>query len=411
MNLFTLSFKSILSRPLTTLLSWLLLTFGVTIIVLILQVSDQMQNEISRNTKGIDLVVGAKGSPMQLILSCIFHIDFPTGNISLKDADKLSKNRLIERTIPLSLGDSHQGYRIVGTTRAYGELYDAKLQSGGWFQMPLEAVIGADVAAQLGWKPGQTFQSQHGMDKEGDAHGDHAFSVSGILEKNHSVIDRLIMVDMESVWLMHEHDEDEHGETEHDHVMLERLGFEVHGADLESKQITAMLVKFKSPMAAVMLPRQVNEIPDFQAASPAYETARLFNIIGVGVQVLNGLGLLIIIISAVSVLIALLNSLKDRKYDMAIMRSMGATRRQIFLLVLIEGVLIAIIGGISGVAIAHSILYLMTIYVSDLNLDPLHVVDTEWTILAGSLIIGMIAAVVPAFLAYKTDISKTLAKG
>ncbi len=407
MNLFVLSFKSIVSRPLSTLLSWLLLTFGVVVIVLILQVSSQLEQEISRNTAGINLVVGAKGSPLQLILSCIFHVDFPTGNISLADADRLSKNRLIERAIPLSLGDSHAGYRIVGTTPAYGELYKAKLQSGNWFSSELEAVVGADVARELGWSLGSTFQSQHGLDKEGDAHGDHAFRVVGILEKNGSVLDRLTLVNMESIWHVHDHEEETGGES----ITLSKLGFNVRQTDLETKEITAMLLTYKSPMAAVTLPRQVNEIADFQAASPAYESARLFNILGVGVQVLNGLGMLIILISAISVLIALLNSLKDRKYDMAIMRSMGATRTRIFVLILIEGVLIAAVGGVSGVLIAHGILHVLPFFITDLNPIPFYVVEEEWLVLAGSLLIGVLAAIVPAMLAYKTDISKTLAKG
>lgn len=409
MNLLKLSIKSIVSRPLSSLLSWLLLAFGVTVIVLILQVSDQLRQQISKNAKGIDLVVGAKGSPLQLILSCIFHVDFPTGNISLQDADQLSKNRLIEQAIPLSLGDSYLGYRIVGTTEAYGQLYEAKLQSGAWFNDHMQAVIGADVARELGWSLGQNFESQHGLDVEGESHDGEPFSVVGILEKNQSVLDRLILVNMESVWHVHAHEEE--AEVVDSAVWLTKLGFEVSKSDLSEKDITAMLIRYKSPMAAVMLPRAVNEVADFQAASPAYETARLFNIIGVGVQVLNGLGMLIVLLSAISVWIALLNSLKDRKYDMAIMRSMGATRLQIFLHVLIEGVLIAAAGGLAGLLFAHGILFGLTFFFTDLNLQPLNLVAEEGWVLVGSLAIGLLASIIPAVLAYRTDISKTLAKG
>ncbi|MEP0368550.1 MAG: FtsX-like permease family protein [Cyclobacteriaceae bacterium] len=413
MNIFYLSYKSLISRPLSSLLSWLLLSFGVTVVVLILLVSDQLKSEINKNAQGIDMVVGAKGSPMQLILSSIFHADFPTGNISLKQAAQLSKNRYISQTIPLSLGDSYKGYRIVGTTQAYGQLYEAEILSGNWFEGSMQAVVGAEVAEELKMGLGAEFESQHGLTDDGDTHEHSPFSVVGVLKATNTVLDKLILVNVPSVWMVHGHDEEEeHHHEEHGEglITLDKLGISVTGEQFEHEEITSMLIKYRSPMAAVMLPRTVNDMSDLQAASPAYETARLFNIIGVGIDVMNILGLLIIIISAVSVFIALLNSLKDRKYDIAIMRSMGATGSQIFIHVLTEGIIVTILGCASGLFIAHGLIGILASNLNDLNLDWRIFVKEEGWVVIGCLMIGVISSVIPAFLAYRTDISKTLSK-
>lgn len=412
MNIPYLSYKSIVSRPLSSFLSWLLLAFGVSVVVLILLVSDQLKKEISKNAQGIDLVVGAKGSPLQIILSNIFHIDFPTGNIDLKDAAALSKNRYIANAIPLSLGDSYYGFRIVGTTRAYGELYDAALKEGKWFEEEMEAVVGTEVVKELGLSIGDKFESQHGLSEEGDAHGGQPFVVTGILEQSSTVLDRLILTTVPSIWAVHDHEEEEeHHHQEDSLVSLDQLGIQVTADQLENEQVTSVLIKYGSPMGAVMLPRAINAKSNLQAASPAYEMARLFNIIGVGVRVLNMLGVLIIVISGVSVFIALLNSLKDRKYEIAIMRSMGATKTQIFMHILIEGLMITFVGAISGLIIAHLLIVLLTSFLEGINPDAVYFVNTEWIVLLGSLIIGTFASIIPSVLAYKTDISKTLARG
>ena len=209
MNIFYLSYKNILSRPLSSLLSWLLLSFGVCVVVLILLLSDKFQGEVTRNSAGVDLVIGAKGSPLQIILSSIFHVDFPTGNIDIADIMPYTKNRYIEGTVPISLGDSYNGYRIVGTIEKYGELYEAKLDQGTWFGAPLQAVVGSQVANELGLKIGDKFSSQHGLDDGGDNHGDHGFEVVGILEPTGLVIDQLILIDLRSVWLVHEHEHED----------------------------------------------------------------------------------------------------------------------------------------------------------------------------------------------------------
>ncbi|NQZ78837.1 MAG: ABC transporter permease [Ekhidna sp.] len=413
MNLFSLSIKSVVAKPLSSLLSVLLFGFGVAIIVAILLTSTFLKSEITKNAQGIDLVVGAKGSPLQIILANIFHVDFPTGNISLEDANNLTKNRLVASAIPISLGDSHKGYRIVGTTQDYGQLYQSEINEGSWFNSSMQATIGSAVAAQLGLKIGDQLASAHGLADGGAAHDEHPFEVVGILNPTGSVLDQLILVSIQSVWEVHSsHAEHDHGEggDEHELVFLKGLNLEVTNEQLANEDITSMLVKYRSPMAAVQLPRIVNETSNLQAASPPYETARLFNIIGVGVEVVNALGLIIIVLSATSVFIALINSLKERKYELAIMRSMGASQFRIFFLILTEGFVLTLVGTFFGFLLAHAGFVSLVAFMDQVQSSGIMFVQEEYYVMIGSFAVGIFAAIIPAFLAYKSDISETLSK-
>lgn len=409
MNLVALSIKNVFAKPLNALLSILLFGFGVAIIVSILLTSTFLKNEVSKNAQGIDLVVGAKGSPLQIILASIFHIDFPTGNISLKDANDLTRNRLIESSIPLSLGDSYQGYRIVGSTEKYPELYGVSLAEGQWFNDAMTATIGAGIAKKLNLSIGDELNSDHGLSEGIGGHESHPFKVVGILKPSGSVIDQLILVSIESVWEVHGNHSHETIEEER-RVSLEKLNLIVTEEQLENEDITSLLVKYRSPMAAVQLPRIVNGTSNLQAASPAFETARLFNIIGVGVDVVNILGIVIVILSATSVFIALFNSLKERKYELAIMRSMGASQLKIFNLILTEGIILTIIGTLFGLGIAHIGFALLADSLEEIQADGMFFVEEEYYVMLGSFVVGIFASIIPALLAYRADISETLSK-
>jgi putative ABC transport system permease protein len=410
MNLLYLSYRSLIHRPLSSALSVLLFGFGISIIVLILLVSSHLKNEINRNASGIDLVIGAKGSPLQLILANIFHADFPTGNISLNEAAKLSKNRLIKSAIPLSLGDSYSGYRIVGTTSAYFDLYNASFQEGAWSGTEMQAVVGANVSNTLKFKMGDEFSSTHGLVESGAGHDDHPFRIVGILSASGTVLDDLIFVSIPSVWNVHGHDAYEN-ESAVEKINIPHLGIEVTQDQFDNEEITSLLINYSSPMGAIRLPQMVNKNSNFQAASPAFETARLFSLIGTGVDAMNILGIVIIVISAISVFISLVNSLKERKYELAIMRSMGAGKSQVFIHVIFEGMFLTVFGVLFGFGLAHFGFYLLGCFVETMKSTGFFFVSEEWNILIGSFVVGLLSAVVPAIMAYRTDISRTLAKG
>ena len=411
MNIFLLVWSYLKSKPLNTILNIVLLALGITVITVLLLFNKQLEEKISSNAKGIDLVVGAKGSPMQLILCNIFHIDFPTGNINLKEAEKIAKSRLIKKAIPLALGDSYQSYRIIGTNQEYVELYKVELENGAWWNDEMEVVLGANVAETMKFSVGSKFESTHGLTEGGPGHEEQQFVVTGILKRSGTILDNLILTSVESIWHVHEGHE---GETEikQDTSFIPSKLAASHPAGDSTKEITSLLVQYRSPMAAIQLPRMINGQTSMQAASPAFETARLFTILGVGVDILMGFAYVLIFISALSIFIALYNSLKERRYDLAIMRSMGASRGKLFITVLAEGGILTLLGSLIGLVLAHGTIIVLTVVQDEARkagISGIVFYQEEWIILAGSLILGVLCALLPAIQAYRTDISKVLA--
>ena len=404
-----------ISRPLANTLSLVLLALGVGLIALLLHVNQHIQQQMENNVEGIDMVVGAKGSPLQLILSAVYHIDAPTGNISLNEAERLRKNPLVAQGIPLSYGDNYNGYRIVGTNHNYPALYEAALSEGQLWQKAFEVTVGYQVASKLNLKVGDTFAGSHGLTQGGEAHGTHAYQVVGIFEYTNSVVDQLILTATESVWEVHNHEEGDHDEHEADgHDGHEEESHEAHGQEAHEtdKEITAMLVKFRNPIGMVQLPRMVNENTNMQAAVPVYEISRLFGLLGVGVNTLSTIALVIMAVSALSVFISLFSALKDRQYEMALMRTHGATRWQLVWLVMQEGLLITLLGFVLGILLSRLGLWLM----SGLMEESYHYTLSAWTLgvnegwlLLISMAIGVLAALLPAIRVFNLNISRTLA--
>lgn len=413
MNLIALSWNYIKAKPLNMLLNMLLMGLGIAIILVLILLSSQLEENLAKNKKGVDLVVGAKGSPLQLILANVYHIDFPTGNIKLNEAKDLTRNRLIAQAIPLALGDNYRGFRIVGTNHDYVKLYEASVAEGELWKNNLDVVVGANVAEKLQLKIGDKFFGAHGLSVEDMDHDEMSYHIVGILEKNNSVIDNLILTNIESVWAVHEHDEEEHEDGAHG---LPQIGSAYESGfpeGDEDAEITSMLIKFRSPMGAVTLPRMINANTNMQAASPAFETQRLFSLLGIGVDLLKAFAAIIIIIAGLSIFISLYNALKDRKYDLAIMRSLGASRTKLFVHVILEGIIITVLGGALGFLLGHGLTeFLAGLYEKsdDIGLTGLVFVNQEWIVMLISVGIGVLASIIPAVNAYKTDISEVLAK-
>ena len=400
MNLASLSAGYLRARPLQTILSVTLLALGVATIALLILVVGQLEERMQRDARGVDLVVGAKGSPMQLILAGIYHLDAPTGNIPLASAHLLAKNRMVKRAIPLALGDSWKGARIVGAPHAYVELYGARTAAGRLWEKPMEAVLGAEVAARTGASVGSTFAGAHGIGGEGDEHKEAPYTVVGILAHSSSVLDRLVLTGIESVWQVHE--EHQGPEDEADRKALE-----------EAREVTVLLVQYASPFAAAMLPRQINAQSELQAASPAYETARLFRIVGVGVEALRAFAAVLIVAAALSVFIALYTALEERRYDLAIMRTLGASPAKLFGLLLAEGVALALLGVLVGLALGHALVAALGAWLESQQqyaVSALQWRPEELWLVAVALGVGVLAALLPAWRAYRTEVSQTLSQ-
>lgn len=409
MSIFSVVWNYLKAKPLNTVLNIFLLSLGIAVITILLLFSNQLKEKISQNAKGIDLVVGAKGSPLQLILCNIFHVDFPTGNIKLNEAERLAKHRLVKKAIPLALGDSYKNFRIVGTNHDYPALYKAELGAGQWWSMDLEIVVGATAAETSGLKIGDRFASAHGLTIDGHDHEESLFQVTGILKKTNTVLDNLLLTNVGSIWKVHE----DH-ETESAMLPIKNPSFLVPTVEAgdSTLEITALLLHYRNPIAAIQLPRFINSQSKLQAASPAFETARLFSILGVGVEALMGFAYVLIFISALSIFIALYNSLKERQYDLAIMRSMGASRLTLFVVTVLEGSTLTLLGTIIGLALGHAVLFTFTQMIIEsqkAGISALTFYKEEVFILLGSIVLGILCSLIPAIQAYRTDIHKILA--
>ncbi|WP_373523512.1 ABC transporter permease [Aquiflexum sp.] len=406
MNMLKLSWKYLIAKPLNTGLNILLLALGLAIITVLILIQDQFENKMTKDAEGIDLVVGAKGSPLQLILSSVYHIDFPTGNIDMADAITLSKNRLVKNIIPLGMGDNYQGYRIVGTNHDYLELYNAQMREGVVWDRPFDVVLGDETATKLGLGVGYTFIGSHGIGSSSHEHDEHPYKVTGILTPMGNVLDKLILTSIESVWYTH----DEGLDHEKFEIPVAKTGFPETDED---REVTSLLVQYRNPIAAVQLPRFVNSKSALQAASPSFEISRLFELLGVGVKLIQGLAVVIIIIAGLGIFIALFNSLKERKYDLAVMRTLGASNGQLFLHIVLEGVILTFIGAIVGILIGHLFLAVLVMQNEQgaiSGLTAMVFLVEEFWILVYAVAVGIIASLIPALNAYQTDIAKQLTK-
>jgi putative ABC transport system permease protein len=256
----------------------------------------------------------------------------------------------------------------------------------------MEAVLGAEAAAGTRLGTGQKFAGAHGLSAGGDLHEEEPFSVVGVLAPTGSVIDRLVLTSSESVWEVHEHG----------------------GRPAERREITALLVQYATPLAAALLPRLINAGSSLQAASPAYESARLFRMIGVGVDVLRAFGLVLVLVAGLSVFIALLNALEDRRYDLAVMRMLGASGARLMGLMLLEGVTLSALGGVAGIALGHLFAELLGIALK--TAQQVAVSGWAWDarepwLLLLAVGVGIVAALLPAWRAYRADVAPVLAEG
>ena len=386
-----LAWRYLWARPLATVLNLLLLSLGLAAITLLLLVRVQIDRAFERDLAGIDAVVGAKGSPLQLILSGVFHLDVPTGNIPLAEAQALAQDARVAQLIPLSLGDSYRGFRIVGTTRDYPAHYGAELAQGAWWQTPMEAVLGAQVARSTGLAVGGQFAGAHGLGAGGEEHGDEPYRVSGVLAPCGCVLDRLVLTSSESVWRVHE------GEPEDE---AERRALEA------DREITLALVRYRSPLAAVTFPRYVNSATSMQAAAPALEITRLLRMVGVGTDVLRGFAAVLLLTAGLSVFIALWSAVRERRADLALLRMLGAPPRRVAGLLLAEALWLAALATVLGLAAGHGLTALLGWMLENDQSVPLRgalwLAEELW-VPALALTVAALASALPVLAAYRSS--------
>lgn len=397
MNVFLMALHAIRLRLLGNALAVLALASGIALLCAVLLLSTAYKAGLDRNTKNVDVVVGAKGSGLQLVLSTLYHADVPLGNITVEDIETLQRNPRIASSIPLVMGDNYRGFRIIGTVPAYIGLYGGALAAGNMVRQDFQAVAGSATGINVGDK----FAAIHGMAGAGtDVHDDHLFTVTGVLKPTGTVLDRLILTTIASVQDTHPH---HHGHDDHDE-------------DEDAHQITALFLKLKSPVDLMNIPRDINRSTNLMAAVPSYEMARVSKSLGLGRDVMMALGYGFMVLSALVMLAVLASGLAARRYDLGVLRVFGASPRWVFGSVMAEGALLSMAGTIIGLVAGHFLAFLLAGQVTGLNNfilvgDLLKIGMMDGILFAAGLLVGLIAALIPAVSAMRLDIALLLSRG
>ena len=436
-----LTWANLAARPLTAALYVVILALGVAAATALLLFSTQSERRLERDARYVDAVVGSKASsPLQLVLAGVFHADTPPPNIPVSAIAEIAADPRVERVIPIALGDSFRGFRIVGAPPEIVSLYEGRFAQGQPYAASFEAVIGADVAQATGLGVGDTFVGAHGLGGDGHDHGEHPYLITGVLARTGAVVDRLVLTPVESVWdvhgIAHDHDHDhdhaegvveeaghDHDHThdhDHDHaeepqpVASQSAIFGPRGRpDAPPQEVTMLLVDLVSPMGAQSLLRDVNANSPYLAARPAAEAVRLYRLMGVGGQVLQAFAFILIGAAAASVFVTLFAALRERRGEIALLRAMGATRATVFGVLMGQGLVIAALGTALGLVGGHALIEILaqnSEQAKAFGLNGALVHPGEILIALGGLGAGALAALPAAIGAYRTDIARTLSE-
>ncbi|MBL9125329.1 MAG: ABC transporter permease [Planctomycetaceae bacterium] len=505
MSLWKIAWRSIQQRTLASSLTALSMALGVALVVAVLVIYGVVQSSFTRAAHGYDLIVGAKGGKLQLVLNTVFHLSQPIENIPWSYYKEFQPGgrfaSRVEFAIPYCLGDNYEGYRVVGTIPemfsaveyAPGKHYEFSAGENFKKDNYFDAVVGSVVARRTGLKVGDHFAPTHGISAEKDGHKHDEFHVVGILAPTGTPNDRAVFVNIEGFLLLdghakpvpkeekpaatapapdgshagehdhaHEkaHDEhahggeegdhppaageaqtakqadDEHAHAEHSHADEHAHGDEHAHADEHAhhhdhdhdhghhhhhheplpenqREVTAVLVK-STLVGGLSLPRTINKEQYAQAVFPVQEIQMLFKgLLGNFQMLLFGLALLVVIVSGISIMVSIYNSMNDRRNDIAVMRALGASRSTVMAIILLESILLAVGGGVAGVLIGHGLIAALDPIIEAQTGIRIGFLKFEWVELVLIPALVVLAAVVgylPAVVAYRTDVAGALSE-
>ncbi|NIA12916.1 MAG: FtsX-like permease family protein [Nitrospiraceae bacterium] len=411
MSIWHIAWSYLWNRKLTTAMTIISVGLGVGLISTVETLREETERRFAEEGQAFDLVVGAKGNPLQLVLSTVYFIDTPTGNINWSDYERLLKEEEVKDAFPVSIGDNYAGYRIIGTE---AKLFDFpwgsrehspfELAEGNRFSKPMEAVLGAAAAEGAKLKIGDTFSGAHGL-TAGFGAGDHAktpYTVVGILKRSGTPNDRAIFCDIRSTWMLHAHEDDE-ADTH-----------EGHNDAAHDPGVTAVLVKLYSPALRFDFKPRVNKTYNAMAAVPVTVIQKLYEqVLGTARMVLMAIGYLVVVISAFSIMIGLYMSILQRKRDLAVMRALGASRGEIFGSVIVEAFWVTVLGLGVGWLFGTVACYVLGaqfakrvgLYISAVSVTPDLI-----TAYSAVVLVGLVAGILPAWQAYRTDVARDLAE-
>lgn len=445
MNLISIAWKSIRQRALASSLTALSVALGVALMVAVLVINGVISRMFSQSGAGYNLIVGPKGSEVQLVLSTIYRIQKPIENLPWRFYEELQTYREVTQVVPIALGDFTEqgGFPIVGTLPRYFAIdfaprrkfrIDGELLAGDW-----DAVIGSEVARVNGWSIGSTFKMIHGGRDPEDAHvHDEEFTVRGVLAPTGTPNDRSVFVHLDGFFMIDGHDKpleeairreaDFFGEDPDEvraryadalkHAAEEAAGSHAHGDHHHheipdaQKEVTSLIVLTKTPLAAIQLTNRLKEGFKAMAINPIIVMRTLMdNLVGNIRYALMVLTALIIVVSGIGIFVSIYNSMSDRRREIAVMRALGARRQQVFSIILWESVLLTLGGGLLGLLLGHGLVFVAAPVVSarsGLLIDPLHFETIELLIFPLLLVMATLIGILPGVTAYRTDVARSL---
>lgn len=415
MSALALAWRYLFARSLLNLLTALIVALGVGLVVAVTALSDATRSTIRQNTGGFQMLVAAKGSPLQAVMSTLFLADAPVGNVPLALYGALASDPGAARVVPLNLGDSYRGFYVVATSRDYlaliGELAGRPVQirpSGRLFERPFEAVLGATAARALGLKQGDRFTSTHGLvELPADLARDHEaqpYTVVGVLEPTRTPADRAILTPLETAWAVH-------GQAAPAGWTGVTSG-NAHADAPPAREITAMVVQGRSYADLMRLSAAASRSQEAQAIFPARIVTRLFEYLRVGEEVVLALAWLTTVVALLATALSMLTATLERRRQFATLRALGAGPWLVARVALLEAVMVAAAGALLGLIAGHGAAAALAALIermSGLSLVPGAPGLTDLGIWGVALALGAVAGAVPAFAAYRQDVAPHLA--
>ncbi|MFW0945190.1 ABC transporter permease [Vibrio parahaemolyticus] len=406
-----LAWKSLMNRKATAVLTIMTVAISVILLLGVERIRTQAKDSFANTISGTDLIVGGRSGQVNLLLYSVFRIGNATNNIDWKSYQEFSQHRAVDWAIPISLGDSHKGFRVMGTNHSYFEHYKygskqpLTFSKGKEFNGLFETVLGSDVAKQLGYQIGSEIIIAHGISDVGfSRHDKLPFKVVGILAPTGTPVDKTVHVSLEAIEAIHVGWESgaRLGLTPDAKVLQER--------DFQPKQITAMLVGLKSRIQTFALQRQINNYPKepLSAIMPGVALHELWGMMSVAEQALMAVSGFVVIAGLLGMLSSLLTSLQERRREMAILRAMGARPRHVFSLLISEASLLTAAGIVTGVLGLYAILALLQPLIQQhygINLTLSKLSAYEWMLLSFVQCAGIVIGFIPAFRAYRQSLS------
>lgn len=426
MSPFTLSLKSLRNRKFTVALTVLSLALGVALLLGVERIRREARTSFTNTLSGTDLIVGARTSEVPLLLSTVFRIGNPTTNISWESYRKIADNPRVAWTIPISLGDSHRGYRVLGTNTDYfahyrhGERRALVFAQGAAFSDVEDAVLGSEVARALGYGIGDAMVLAHGAGEMSFVeHDEHPFRVVGILKPTGTPVDRTVHVSLEGIEAVHEGMDGAHAGHNHaGHNHGDKLAaFDALLAEDESTlqpdEITAFFVGMHSRADAVFLQRSINtyEGEALSAAMPGVALQELWQVTGVVERALQAVSMFVVIVSLAGMLATLVTGLNERRREMAILRSVGARPLQIVGLIAGEALAVTVLAIGVGMLLLYGLLWFarpLILEKTGLFLRMGAPSATELALIGIVLMVGLVVGLLPAWHCYRRSLADGL---